>query len=195
MAVPKLTTVQAKEYQMLYNWDINFTNLTTKIGTNNGATADKITQMFYQCETMDLPSRTFQMAEGNFRGVKIKQAGIPDFGGNTLTMVFAEDVDSTVMTIINAWANLGSNVSYTAFTSTEADQWLSSAGPSAYKCDLTLSRLKSDRKTVAYSIVLVGCQYEGHDPGGGFDGQSSEFVKPSLTVSFDAWYPENIASV
>jgi len=191
MAVPKIQNVQSKEYQMLFNWDISLSplanvlinqNIPVKVSTND------LSQMFYQCETMDLPSRTFQMGEGNFRGVKIKQAGIPDFGGNTMTMVFSENIEGTVMDVINAWANLGADTSDEAYNNADGI-WLFSAGPSLYKCNIPLYRLDSTRTTRVYGIMLVGCQYEGHDAGGGFDGASSDFVKPNLTVSFDAWYP------
>lgn len=199
MANPSLKTMQrVGEFHQLFRWDIDISQIATLPLTQGGYTGNlDLDRITYQCESVDQPKKTIQSAEGNFRGVKIKQGGIPDFGG-TIPFTFVESVDHAVSEMFNAWGNIVAQTKEDSEGNNAEgiDSWLSSVGPGygadgGYKCDIMIYRLNG-RKQRVYGLKLLGCYYEDTDPGGTLGSDSGDFSRPVLTLSFDAFVPIRI---
>lgn len=189
MSQADLVALQKHEFQQGFRWDIDFKAVFALNGMS--AVKAKKTTFTHLCESFDYPTVDTQVGSADFRGIKVFQGGITDFG-NTQDFTFVENVNSDVMDVLWAWHNMVSNTSAAALTAVPTGTavggaWLSSLAPVDYKCLIPMYRVNG-RKERIYGVILAGAFCTKIAPGGSADGSTNDFAKPILSVSFDAFY-------
>lgn len=172
MARPTIKDIKTLgDFATLFRWEVGITPPAAIASTATSAGLN------FRCESIDSPPKaTNQKIEENIRGHKIFQPGITQYN-NQIQLTMVETVDNFVHEFFSKWREALWLVSDGKRSGTGSD-W------EAYKCDISLTRLKSD-DTPAWYYVLYGAFLEDYEPGGSLDGSSSDFLKPSLTFSYD----------
>lgn len=186
MALASLVQLQKHEFQQVFRWDVDFSSLKD---LNLPKDLDTLSHL---CETTAFPTKTIGTGDASFKGIKVYQGGIPDFG-NTTEFTFVENVKSDILDNLLFWSDLVANTNETVVGSVDTGEaaWLGSIGNdrsgASYKVNLDVFRLDS-RKNRVYGIRFDGAFPTVVAPGGGGDGTTNDFVKPTFTLTFDAWY-------
>ena len=155
------------DYAQVTRWDINFVTL-PGVGALGFPLADSLN---FRCSSVELPKTTNQKYSVSTRGHKTFHAGTQDYG-NSLTLTFTETVDNTLFNLVKAWREL---------------IWSSRQGSSFSKADYTgtlLITLLDNQDNLRAKYTVFGCFLESDDFGT-LDGESSDAIKPSLTLSYD----------
>ena len=154
------------DFAVLYKWDLQITKFPTGI-------ADISNALNLRCLSAELPKVTFENFKVGIRGHKVGQNGIATFS-DTLTFTFVETVDMAVMDFISRWRTLTQNVEdNTALTKEGAE------------LTMILTQLGSNNEPI-FNYEVFGCILNDYDPTGAiWDGETSDAVKPSLTVNYD----------
>jgi hypothetical protein len=134
-----------------------------------------------RCLTSELPKAAGTSIEVHIRGHKIKQPGQYD-PTHTLTMTFVETVDAKISQFLKNWREAC---------------WQTKTGRQEKKEDveavITLVQLNRQDEPI-WQYKLTGCYIEDYDPtGAGWDGTSTEVVRPSLTLSYDYFEDEPVS--
>jgi hypothetical protein len=121
--------------------------------------------------SIDQPHGAINNFKVQVRGHTVMQAGIIDYG-NEFKITFTETVDSAIMKLIKAWREM---------------MWASRQGTAFPKSQLEatiLLELTDNQGNVRAQITYYGCMYKDCDLGV-LDGNTSDALKPSLTLSYD----------
>lgn len=159
VARPSIAQIKALgDFATVFRWNISF------IGASGG---DAIN---LRCESIDsLPKITNQKIEANIRGHKFFQAGIGQYN-NTIQLTCVETVNNYV---------------HTFFKSLRDSSWAAKTGMSKGLApfELKIQRLDNADQPI-WDYKLFGVFLEDYEAGT-LDGSSSEFLKPTLTFSYD----------
>lgn len=158
---------QVGDYQSLFRWNLIFSAKPS--GVPGLADTDALN---FRCESTDLPKLSDSKMEINIRGHKVYQPGIHNYSGS-ITLNFAETVDSTIKKFIKAWRD----AKWAVRTGQAA------APVSALKGVITLHQL-NNQDVAVWEYKLHGVMIEDYELGQ-LDGQSSDIQRPSMTVSYD----------
>lgn len=180
MARPSIAEIRGLgDFATLFRWDVAFT-------APSGLTSLAHAGINLRCESVDSPPKaTNQKIEENIRGHKVFQPGITQYN-NTIQLTCVETVDNYVHKFFGAWREAIWQVS-TGKRSVGTD-W------SSLQAEIKLARMDSD-DTVIWYYTLFGAFLEDYEPGGSLDGTSSDFLKPSLTFSYDYFKEGDAAPV
>lgn len=155
------------DYAQVTRWDINFVTLPA-VGALGFPLADSLN---FRCSSVEIPKTTNQKFPVSVRGHKTFHSGIQDYG-NTMTLTFNETVDNTLFNFVKAWREL---------------IWSSRQGQSFSKADIEatlLITLLDNQDNVRSKYTVYGCFLEADDFGT-LDSETSDIIRPSLTLSYD----------
>ena len=161
------------DFATTFRWNLSIVKLPSGISTDTSS-AD----LNLRCETSEIPKLTLNSIETRIRGHKVKSPGVADYAG-ALTFTFVETENNKIHNFIKAWREL---------------VWETQSGKTLPKSELEatlrLARLDSQDNEI-YEYVLVGCYYEDADFGS-LDNEGGDFMKPSLTVSYDYFKDKSV---
>ena len=172
MTRPSLTDIRGLgDFATLFRWNIS---LTVPDALKTSPLLLDVSKINLHCESIDSPPKaTNQKMEANIRGHKIFQPGITQYN-NTLQLTCAETVDNYVHKFFKTWRTAIWSAATGTRTGTVAQ----------LLCDITLERL-DNTDTSIWTYLLKNAWLEDYEPGGSLDGTSSDYLKPSLTFSYD----------
>lgn len=160
------------DFATVYQWNLYFAQF-PNIGSYPSSG-----ELNLRCLTSELPQSTNQKIPIGIRGHKVFQPGIREYTG-TLTLTFAETIDNTIAEFLREWEE----------ACTE-----SNTGRHNIKQDveavIIIERLDREDNPI-YRYTLVGCFIETFEEGQ-LDGESSEIMRPSITISYDRYKKEGI---
>jgi len=156
-------------YDLTTRWDINFVTLPV-VGALGGFLGDTL---HFRCSSVTLPKSNNEKFEVGVRGFKTRHAGIQTYE-DTMTLTFNETVDNTIFNFVKAWREL---------------IWSSRQGSSFSKEDIEATLLitlldnqdKPRAKYTVYGCFLIDADF------GEMSGESSEVIKPTISLSVDHW--------
>jgi len=151
--------------QRVYKWDFFIPKLPP------GLRLKGMDSLNERVETTTLPNRVNQVIEIMLKGFKVKQAGIPDYGG-PLPLTFIEDEDGSFIKFIKDWENLQSE---------------DGTGKQAPKKDVVADAeiwLLNSNLERTHGFKMLSAQPEDMAPGD-LSGDTSDVLKPSLSLGFD----------
>jgi len=155
------------DHAVLFRWNVLFSKF--PVGLANG-TPD-LTQINLRAESSEQPSRAGQTIVTNIRGHQKKQTGIWTY--NPITLTFVETEDNLITNFINDWIELS---------------WSTNTGEAVPSSDLeanfTLQRLNNQDEPIA-EFEIIGAKPEAEDKGGTLGGDTSDTIKPTITVQMD----------
>ena len=160
------------DIQQLYRWNMSFDKGPAAI---TSVSAD----MNLRCESAEIPKLSIESIEANIRGHTVKHAGRSRYT-NTITLNFLETVDSKVAQMMKDWREL---------------VWASRIGTAVTKREyeaVVRLDLLNNQDDVRWRYTLYGAYYEDADPGGTLDGTTSDFLKPSIILSYDYFTDEAV---
>ena len=155
------------DYAQVTRWDINFVTLPA-VGALGFPLADSLN---FRCSSIDLPKSTNNKFEVATRGHKTRHTGTQEYEG-TMTLTFTETVDNTLFNFVKAWREL---------------IWSSRQGQAFSKSDIEatlLITLLDNQDNARAKYTVFGCFLEADDFGT-LDGETSDAIKPTLTLSYD----------
>ncbi|TMP46313.1 hypothetical protein CWB96_00330 [Pseudoalteromonas citrea] len=152
------------DFAVLYKWDVWF--------TPPAAVAFDRNELNVRCLSSTIPTSSVQSIDIQIRGHHIKQAGIVN-DDQTINLTFAETVDNTVHNMLNNWRE--------ALWATNTGKQVKRA---EYQCDMLLTRLNNQNEPI-WTYKLIGCYLENIDWGGQLGGDTSDIIRPSVTLSYD----------
>jgi len=151
------------EFQSLWNYDLEI------VGAQGGNSED----INLRCLSSSIPTQTDQPIEVQIRGFKHSQAGIPDLGAE-ITLLFVEDIESTVWSYFQDWFDI------------QWDRETGNRDPIGAKRTVKL-KLYSGEGGITKTFILKNCHLQGVDPGGELSGETSDALRPSITIKYDSW--------
>lgn len=153
------------DFAVLYKWDVQF-------APPSGVDFPSSEDINVRCLSSALPTSAVQSIDIQIRGHHIKQAGISD-DEHTITLTMAETVDNVVHTMLHNWREA---------------IWESGVGRqvkrSEYQTDFLLQRL-NQQDEVIWHYKVIGAYLEGVDWGGELGGDTSDIMRPVMTLSYD----------
>ena len=158
---------QLGHHQSMYDWGIQFFNLPTII--SNFSNADLNTR----CQTVDLPSKSFDEIGIDLRGHHVLQHGKVNYG-NSLSMTLYETQDSKVSDFLEAY----SNMQWTPITGSQVPKSLN-------QCCFLLTLLNSENQAVK-NYTIMGAWLKDYKPSGQL-GSESAVLSYQVTWAFDYW--------
>ena len=153
------------DFSTMYRWNLSVVKAPPAAAVDSDA-------LNIRCLSTEMPKVTFTNFRVNVRGHKVIQTGVPDYI-DTLTFIFAETVDNTVMTFIRNWRE----------ACWEAKKGIAQT-QDQIKGIFRIARLNSLDEEI-YEYVLNGCVLNDYDPGGTWDGETSDALKPNLIIQYD----------
>lgn len=172
MARPTQDQVRMREYATMYQWNLYFTSF-PNVGSYP-ATED----LNLRCLTAELPNFTDQKIKTTIRGHSTHQSGIKEYT-STLTLTFVETIDNTIAELLREWEEACTE-SNTGVHSKKAD----------VEAVIVIERLDREDNPI-YRYTLVGCFLETFEEGT-LDGEASETLKPTITISYDRYKKESV---
>lgn len=169
MARPTLENLRnVGDFAALYLWDISI------IGSVPAALSTELTseKINFRAESAELPKLTGQSIQLDIRGHRIKQPGIYNNQG-VITFTFVEDVGNTVHQFFKTWRDL------------LWDQNTGARADSKQNLEVNFKIQRLDYSNTPIWFYQMKCFLEDYEPGGTLDGATSDFLKPSMTLSFD----------
>lgn len=158
-------------FQRVYKWNIAFinnSNLPDVVKALIGSDGENLNA---RCETATLPNRADQTIEVSIRGFKVKQPGIPDYGG-PLALAFVEDASGLVIPAFRAWSQ---------------KCWEDVTGIQQLKqemcADIRLELLNT-KNEVVQGFVLYSCWPSDMTPGD-LSGDGSDVLRPAVSLTYD----------
>jgi len=155
------------DFAQMIRWNLSFPTLPSGVSVGSPAA-----ELNLRCESADVPKMTNQKIETNIRGHKVFDAGISNYT-NTITLTFVETVDNMIHEFIRSWREL---------------LWETNTGvtvpKTSYQAVCMLTRLNNQDNPTWY-YEMIGCFPEDYEAGGTLDGVTSDFIKPTLTLSYD----------
>jgi hypothetical protein len=155
------------DYATLWRWNLIFASLPA-VGIPGVAASQPIN---LRCESVELPKKTNQKIEVPIRGHKIFQPGISDYSG-AITVTLTETEDNLVSNLIQGWHQL--------VFATRSGESFSKADVEA---TILIQRLNAQNEAI-YQYSVRGAWLEDYDLGT-LDGNSSDIMRPSMTLSYD----------
>ncbi|MDK1290205.1 hypothetical protein [Pseudoalteromonas umbrosa] len=153
------------DFAVLYKWDVQF-------AAPSGVAFPSQEDINVRCLSSSLPTSAVQSIDIQIRGHHIKQAGISD-DDHVITLTMAETVDNTVHTMLHNWREA---------------IWKSGSGyqvkRAEYQTDFLLHRL-NQQDEVIWHYKIIGAYLEGMDWGGELGGDTSDIMRPVMTLSYD----------
>lgn len=153
------------DFAVLYKWDVWF-------AAPSGVSFPSKEDINVRCLSSAIPTRTNQSIDIQIRGHHIKQAGISD-DEHTINLTFAETVDSVIHSMLHEW---------------QEAIWESGIGKqkkrAEYQTDFLLVRLNNQDVPI-WHYKIIGAYLESVEWGGELGGDSSEIMRPSVTLSYD----------
>lgn len=175
MARPSIKDIKGiGDFAPIFRWNVEFKQvphgMTARTGYLNGINL--------RCESIDSPPKlTNQKIEVNVRGHKFFQPGAGQYN-NQIQLTCVETVDNFIHTFLKEWRDLIWEVK----TGVRAQVLADLMG------QIVIERLDA-RDTPIWQYTLHGVFLEDYEPGGSLDGSSSEYLKPSMTFSYD-WFED-----
>lgn len=154
-------------HQSMYDWGIQFFNLPSIL--TGFTSADLNTR----CQTVDLPSKSFDEIPIDLRGHKVFQHGKINYG-NQLSMTLYETQDSKVSDFLDAY----SNMQWTPITGSQVPKSLN-------QCCFLLSLLDSENNAHK-NYTIIGAWLLDYKPSGQL-GSDSAVLQWNVTWKFDYW--------
>ena len=154
------------DFATLVKWDVSFSRTPGGLAVPNNFN--------FQCLSTDIPKTDAgQTVDVWIRGNRVRQPGIYK-STDTIEMAFAETVDNAISELIRSWREL----CWETNTNVQGNR-------SDVEADILLTRLNRQNEEI-WSYKLIGCFLEDYDPAGGqLDGENTEILRPTLTVSYD----------
>tara|TARA_Y100000310_G_C20625928_1_gene785876 strand:+ start:61 stop:582 length:522 start_codon:yes stop_codon:yes gene_type:complete len=171
MAKPTIENIRAiNDFATLFRWEMAFPTKPQGITIQDA-------DLNFRCETAVLPKATGASIEANIRGHKVRQPGIYTYN-NPITFTFIETVDNKISTFLKEWRDL----------CWEADSGKTESVQNV-KGDIQLFRMDQMDKAI-WEYKLIGCFLEDYEVGGDLGGDTSDFLKPQLSISYDYFTDE-----
>jgi len=169
-------------------------------------------ELIYRCDSVTLPSRSVEKAEGRFMGAKANYPTNINYEGN-LSVVFEEGEDQFILRQFNSWMNKIDEWAITSYDSTEpstegTSKRMSKNSSSEYvgapeiwnsslahnlKTDIELFMFKYSGEDVGYKIKFYGC-YPSTIGNSNWAYSSAATVKYTVSFEFDYFKVEYIKS-
>lgn len=170
MARPTLDQLRGiGDFATLYRWNLSFPQFPSAI------VAPGSEDLNLRCESAELPQRTGETIEQMIRGHRTRHPGIYKSVGS-LTITFAETVDNTVALFLKSWREACWNVGGTTSGATVPKSELEA---------IVRLELLDSSDSPRWEYKLIGAFYEDGEGGGVLDGSTSDFLKPTLVLSYD----------
>ena len=167
-----LNDIRNVDYATVFRWNVSF-----NFGGAGSTALDLLKPpLNLRCETAELPKKTNQVIEVNIRGHRSRHSGIVQ-ATPTVTLTFIEDTANSISSFISAWRELHW-AQNTGVSTTKQ-----SGGTNNLAASMTLTRLNNQDVEI-FSYKLFGVFIEDYEAGT-LDGATSDFLKPTITFSYD----------
>jgi len=158
---------QIGDLALLISWDFEFTVPPPAIAGQFTSAALNV-----RCESADVPKLTDAVVEGNVRGHKIRQSGVPTYS-DSITLTFLEDTKNTIRKFLKAWRD----ACWDPNTGKKKPQ-------NEIEGEITLYQLDRDNNRIWF-FKLHGAFWSDDEASAQLVGEGSDTVKPTVTVSYN----------
>ena len=172
MAKPSLNQLRnLQDFATNFRWDLQFIKL-PQVGIYPSSEAINL-----RCTSSTIPKLTDEKITASVRGNKVHQTGIHSYD-SLITLEFLETVDNTIHQLLQQWREAC---------------WNTNTGASNFKSEveatILLTRMDSKDQPI-WAYELFGCFLEDFEVPQ-LQSESSEFLRPSLTISYD-YFRDNL---